>query len=152
MTAVSRIIVVEIDALLPAGAETDAASHALPVGALETLSRAQHAGARIYLLTAPLGRSDGVGLDPLLARCEHIGRQLQETGSRLDGALVPEAGDAPEARAVAALQDLCGRLQCDPASLELVACSAPVRDIAGAVGAGRVHDATGGAFPDLSPG
>jgi hypothetical protein len=149
MTATPRIIVTDLDVLLPAEA-AGAPAAALPASALEQLGRAQHAGARLYLLTPPLVRSDGADLDDLLARCERVARQLQDSGSRLEGALLPELGDDATAATAAELRELCRRLQCEADSLELVAASSAIRDAASHLGVARVHAATADApFPHL---
>lgn len=149
MSISPRIIVTELSALLPVQGESDAA-HSLPASALEQLGRAQHTGARLYVLAEPVTRSDGADLDALLARCERVARQLQDAGSRLDGALLPEAGsDAPSAIS-AALADLCQRQQCQPEQLEIVAASESLRQGAAAAGATKLLQAAPGQpFPYL---
>lgn len=149
MSASPRIIVTELEILLPAQADDDA-TVSLPASALEQLGRAQHTGARLYVLAPPLARSDGADLDALLSRCERVARQLQDAGSRLDGALLPEAGGDATAAIGAALSDLCQRQQCQPEQLEIVALSESLRQAAAAVGATKLLEATPEApFPHL---
>ena len=149
MSATPRVIVTELEVLLPSKASGTAAA-ALPASALEHLGRAHHTGARLYLLAPPLARSDGADLDEVLARCERVARQLQDSGSRLEGALLPERGDDATAMTVAELSELCRRLQCEADSLELVAASSALREAAGELGVARVHAATADApFPHL---
>lgn len=161
MPAKPRIIVTDIEALLPALADGETPA-ALPASALEQLGRAQHAGARLYLLTPPLAREDGADLDNLLVRCERVARELQDSGSRLEGALLPEAGGVPDdanhapsggdavAATAAELQDLCHRLQCEPDCLELVAVAGPIHDAASQLGVARLYATNAEApFPQL---
>lgn len=152
MSAKPRVIVTDIELLLPAANE-GAAGAPLPVSALEQLGRAQHSGARLYLLTPPLARDDGADLDGLLLRCERVARELQDSGSRLEGALLPESGRDSVATTLAELQELCRRLQCEPDSLELVADAGPMREAAAQLGMARLHPAAVDApFPHLGEG
>ena len=81
---------------------------------------------------------------------ERVARQLQDSGSRLEGALLPELGDDATAATAAELRELCRRLQCEADSLELVAASSAIRDAASHLGVARVHAATADApFPHL---
>lgn len=149
MSTQTPIVVVEIEALLP-DAEVGALHTAIPPArAIEQLGRLQHGGARLFVLVPALEREDGSDLDRALARCDQVGRSLQEAGSRLEGALFPEAGES--GGRAQALRDLCRRASCDASKLTVIAASLAGETAARGVAAGAVYALDiDGTFPEIS--
>ena len=148
MSSQAPIVVIELEALLPEA--DDAAVHTAipPARAIEQLGRLQHNGARLFVLAPALTREDGSDLDRVLTRCDQVGRSLQEAGSRLEGALFPDAGESG-ARAQA-LRDLCRRASCDAAKLTVIAAGVAGETAARGVAAGAIYAlGADGGFPEL---